>query len=232
MDSNGIINENKIKKEIEQIYNYYFFNLHQLVNQLNYKFEWIRASKYRFSNFGEYDVSDFSRLPNPYLLDYQHDKIKLAEDILANGMFFPFYGGKLDNPINPDLYFIIQGKHRLYSLKRYSENVQYLEDEFLFITYPIDVQYFRMANHEMDKIKNPIYMYDYNEIEQKLELVKVDNYTTSLKIMDRFGTYLGNYLYKLRKQGINIKGHQIINNKQAFEDFIWSPFNLEIKEEI
>lgn len=232
MVSNRIIDENKIKKEIEEIYNYYLFNLYQLINKLDYKFEWIRASKYRFSNFGEYDVSDFSRLPNPYLLEYQNEKTKLAEDILNNGIFFPFYGGKLDNPINPDLYFIIQGKHRLYSLKRYSENIRYLEDEFLFVTYPIDVQYFRMANHEMDKIKNPILMYDFNEISNKIEPVMIDNYTGSLKIMDRFGTVLGNYLYELRQQGINIQGHKIINDKQAFEDFIWSPFNLKLKEEI
>lgn len=232
MVSKGLIYE-QASQHIKDIYNFYLYNIHCMINILNYKYEWAKVSSYRFSNFGEYDVSDFSRLPNPFLLDYQNEKIKLAEDILENGMFFPFYGGKLENPINPELYFIIQGKHRLYALKRYSETINYLRKEFLFITYPIDVQYFRyFSENTKNNIPNDVYMYNFDFENKKIILKKINSYTDSLKIMDSFGTSLGLYLYELRKQNINIKAINILNNQEDFKNFISSPFNLELKEEL
>lgn len=215
---------------VEQLYDLYLYNLHQMINKLNYKWEWARVSTYRFTNFGEYDVADFSRLPNPYLLEYQNEKIKLAKDILENGMYFPFYGGKLDNPINPELYFILQGKHRLYSLTRYSEDVDFLWDEFLFITYPIDIQYFRMFMNRKENLPEPIQLYDIDWESGDIVLETFNLYTETLKVMDRLGGAMGNHFFELRKQGIEVKAPSVLNNKDEFNEFINSEYIL--KEEV
>ena len=104
MVSKGLIEEQKV----QDIYNYYLYNIYQMINTLNYKYAWKGAGSGRFCNYGDLDPSDFSRLQNPFLLDYQDNKINLAKDILDNGMFFPFFGGQLlNNIIDPHLYFIL-----------------------------------------------------------------------------------------------------------------------------
>ena len=212
---------------VEQLYDIYLYNLYQMINKLKYKWEWARVSTYRFSNFGEYDVTDFSRLPNPYLLEYQGEKIKLAKDILENGMYFPFYGGKIDKPINPELYFILQGKHRLYSLTRYSEDIDFIWKKFLFITYPIDIQYFRMFTNRNETLPEPIQMYDVDQETGTIVLETFNLYTETVKVMDRLGGAMGNYFYKLRKQGIEVKAPSVLNNEDEFNEFINSEYILK-----
>lgn len=145
-------------------------------------------------------------------------------------MYVPFYGGELENPINPNLFFILQGKHRLYALKRYLEQVEFFDIRFLYIIYPHDIQYFRM-NCDEEKIKNSILMYQLDSDTNTIKLMPVYTITQSLKAMDLLGGTLSSLIYDYRKKN-QFKIPSIIANKNNFENFINQPFNLECKKEV
>ena len=56
---------------------------------------------------------------NPFLMEYQDEPLRLAEDILANGMYVPFLMTRLNGEIR-----IKNGSHRLNSLRIHSQEIQ------------------------------------------------------------------------------------------------------------
>ena len=219
-----------MKQTIDDLYNMFFYNLHIMINKLNFQYEWAPIFWKRYVNFGEYDIQDFGRLDNKYLQEYKETQLDLAKDILDNGMYVPFYGGVLEQPINPNLFFILQGKHRLYALKRYLEENEFFDTRFLYIIYPHDIQYFRYNNNNKEKVKEEIKMFQINETSKQIELITVKTYTQSLKIMDVFGGVLGDLIYNYRQEGNKFKAPELLTDEQSFNIFINSPFKLNINE--
>ena len=105
-------------------YLYYPFNIKQLLSEnvgFSYKFLTISEVKLANPDFG----SNFLYDDNKYLNSVNDNKIKLAADILKNGTFWPMFMTKDD--------YVEEGQHRLYSLKKYNEEVSPVKRKFLFI---------------------------------------------------------------------------------------------------
>lgn len=90
--------------------------------------------------YAEKDLKDnfFSDRYNPYLNEYKDTPIKLAEDILNNGMYVPFIMDRITGNLA-----IINGTHRMNALAYYSLNIEPVHKKFLCLilkdgrTYPI-----------------------------------------------------------------------------------------------
>lgn len=219
-----------MKQTIDDLYDMFFYNLHIMINELNFQYKWAPIFWKRYINFGEYDIQDFGRLDNKYLQEYKETQLNLAKDILDNGMYVPFYGGVLEQPINPNLFFILQGKHRLYALKRYLEEIEFFDTRFLYIIYPHDIQYFRM-NCEKEKIKDDIKMYQLNNETNTVMLMPTYTITQALKTMDFLGGKIGELIYEFRKNN-KFTVPDILQNKNNFNIFIQQPFTIKCKQEV
>lgn len=218
--------------KVEIFYKYYLYNIHTMINkiQFTYEFARIRDKKPIFQIHAHpSEIFQFYK-NNPYLYDYSKSQIKLAEDILKNGMYCAFFGGKLKNPIDPSYYFLIQGVHRFYALKKYDHD-DYIKKLFLFINFPVDIQYFK-SNLPIERFdENPVYFYRCEQIGRDIRIIKtpIVSFSEALKFMDIFGTHLGRYIYRKRKEGFEIHPPKILEDEEMFNKFINSPldFNLD-----
>ena len=104
---------NLVKKYYE---NYYIKNIETLLNN-GCTFDWVKPKDFQNFFTKSTDFKNFY-LDNPYLKHYQNDKIKLAEDILKNGTYFPIFAKK-----EKDYVRIYQGNHRIYSLMLYDKKI-------------------------------------------------------------------------------------------------------------
>lgn len=164
-----------VKKYYE---NYYLTNIETLLNN-GCTYEWLKPKDFQRFFTKSCDFNKFL-LDNPYLNQYQNDKIKLAEDILENGTYFPIFARK-----EQDYTRIYQGNHRLYSLMIYDKKIHKIEKQFLFIYFPAP------------DIKVNIDWYDFNL--QTLEIYKqniVTNYKSIEKRLDHLGGRLSKYFFE------------------------------------
>lgn len=139
-------------------------------------------------------------------------------------MYCPFFGGQLDNKIDPSIYFIAQGKHRMYALRRYHLTIKHLDKKFLFLDFPYDVQYCLLKD-STDQFKVPIKMYTINT-HPKLDVYSlyICSCNGALSIMDDFGGEMTKYIKRLRLKDEKIKAPSVLTDEKLFKSFIDNPY--------
>ena len=205
---------------MEDIYNYYYlYNIYTLINDYHINWYFINLHDSLITSTLEIFENNFSETKNhinKYLIEYKNNTIGLAEEIVKNGMFFPFFGFSFE-----ENYKIVLGNHRFYSLLKYQkEEKKKIDRHFLFLCIPYD--------DEKNIFDSSLFLYKFLS-EEKKEIIKVKpkNYSEIIPIMDIFGGQISNLLFEKRK---NIYPNIILNNKEKFEEFINQPFNLKLKE--
>lgn len=195
-------------------YKYYPFNIKQLLSEntgFSYKFLTISEVELANPEFG----SNFLYDDNKYLNSTNNDKIKLAVDILEKGTFWPMFMTK-------DRY-VEEGQHRLYSLKKYNEEVSPVKRKFLFIE---DSHFFSFGENTVNSLVNidyknfkNIYALDTNYkffIRQTLSPVDVEN--ECFKISSGF---LNSLIFEINRRHPNyIKPNPIFNDEKLFEKYL------------
>ena len=195
-------------------YLYYPFNIKQLLSEnvgFSYKFLTISEVKLANPDFG----SNFLYDDNKYLNSVNDNKIKLAADILKNGTFWPMFMTK-DG-------YVEEGQHRLYSLKKYNEEVSPVKRKFLFIEIS---HYFSTEKNMINYLtnidyQNPknIYALDNNYnffIRQTISPTDIEN--ECFKISSGF---LNSLIFEINKKSPNyIKPNPIFNDEKLFEKYL------------
>lgn len=188
----------------------YLYNLYYLINTLGCKWEFIPFCNKNYNNGTNLDYRDFS-IKNKYLLMAQENKTKLAEDILKNGIIFPFFAFNLNynNKIS-----IAQGKHRIFSLLLYSKNNNCLIDKpFLWIELPQSSKIFIPKNTlctyglKTDSIK-------------KIEMDITDSQTL-YQLLDFLGSSISTPFFN----NSSFQPNPIFQNENLFRQFIESPLD-------
>lgn len=187
------------------IYNtYYLYQIYILIHKYNCTWEFVDMSQYEFINTTKISHTEFNCY-NKFLQDYKDEKIKLAEDLIENGMLLPLYGTKDNNQIS-----IYLGKHRVYSLLCYLKKYGKIDKKFLFIYFPSnfrhsckleDIGYYFLMGHRHN---GPF-----------MRLVKPKLYKTILRGLDHVGAAISN-IYHENKFEIST----VLNDEKKFEKFI------------
>ena len=201
---------------MENIYNYYYlYNIYTLINNYHIEWKFINLNDSLITSILDVSESNFSETKNhinKYLIEYKNNTSKLAEDIIKNGMFFPFFGTSFK-----EKYRVILGNHRLYSLLKYQKEKR-IDKQFLFLSIP--------RNNEENIFNDSSFLYKFlSKEEYKIIKVKPKNYSEIIPIMDIFGGQISNLLFEEKEI---ICPSKILNDEKAFINFINNPF--EIKE--
>lgn len=210
-----MINHKK-KITLYDIYNYhYMVSLHNLINFYDCKWEFLTINEKIFLNGTNLKYNDFST--NEYLRTYKEEKIKLAEDILSNGMYFPYFiYGLPEEQEDEKTASIALGKHRYYSKLIYQKKNGIINNKFLFIYVP----------NEFKKLNIPHgFQHCFYAFNEKGVLTLRDTIFTVLrrdliKYFDTFGGQISTLLVKDR-----LKTNPILNDEKLFTEFISSPLD-------
>lgn len=195
-----------IYNRLSKLYNVYFLNdIKKLIKNYNCSYKFLSITDYAFLNHSGLPYKSFTY--NEYLKESQNDKTLLAKDILKNGMFFPFFGYIKDGQ-----FYIILGKHRLYSLLLQYKK-QPFNNKFLFIIFPSDFLR-KSKKHEQ---KQTMYKYD-GQILTELFIVEDKELVT---VVDKFGFFLSNEIFQFNKEHKEqIKPSLILNDEELFKQFL------------
>lgn len=206
-----------IKKDakIQDLYNYYYMiSLYNLIKFYNCKWEFLSINDKNFLNGTNLKYDDFS--VNKYLRLYQNEKIKLAEDIINNGMYFPYFVyGLPEEQIDDNSVSIALGKHRYYSKLLYQNKYGKIDTKFLFIYIPS-----KLPRNTPTGFNNCFYNLDHKGNLTLHDTIFVNSKTELIKYFDRFGGYLS-VLFSDDK----IKTNPILNDEHLFEKFINAPLD-------
>ena len=75
---------------IERIYNFYLYNIYEIIHTLGFKAEFKDiVHNFKYVNIDYYNLAETNR--NSFLMKYRDNRLGLAQDILDNGMYFPFF---------------------------------------------------------------------------------------------------------------------------------------------
>lgn len=207
---------------IDVLYNYYLWNIHYMINTLGFKWCFDNINNYNSIRPIEDILNSFWSDYNPFLRDYREEHLLLAKDILENGMYFPFFSA----PYIDGGYGIIMGTHRFYSLLRYINEVDIIDNEYLFIVYPKEIKSMKEAYELKDYDYKNIKLYNYcfgsNSV-QKREIFCIEDCIIN---MDVFGSEMSLLIHKLRNQ-LKIYPNSILSNKNLFYDFITNPYSID-----
>ena len=200
--------------EIKKIYyNHYMYNIYQLINKTNYSYNFLSIDEMQLY----YDGSDFKKnnlFNDKFLSEFSLNKMELALDILQKGTYWPFF--TCENNL------IIEGSHRVYSLKLY-DNFSKIHNKFLCINTPFTLTKF---NNEKESLLNnidlkqpvPFYKLD------KDKLIKTEtnnSYIIHQNIFKIGALFLNNAIFEINKKYKNfIIPNKILNNKYYFSDFL------------
>lgn len=177
------------ERVLDYYYNFYLENLKLLNKNLSYKF--LTLSEMYSSNKIDYNVNGDLFLIN---LNSQ----TLGQDILLNGMFWPFFVS-----YQQDKYFILEGKHRFDSLSLLHEAQ---EKQFLCFILPEDLDSLR-------DIIDDNYYYAFDNNNQKSFNNLYDAYIGFLQSSMR----LSNLIYKTNnKYPKYIQPNPILNSNILF----------------
>lgn len=183
-----------------QYYYLYPYLIYNIINNGFCNYEWMSFSSKKI--FLKEDIAEiFFDVENSYVTENK-DILFLAEDILKQGLYFPFIGYYLEK----EQYFVRLGKHRAYSI---SNHPTCKNKDFLFIHIP---RYITKKYSFKDKIIVPIFHPD-----GKIILRLTNNSETIFQSFIKFSDHLGNLMYKNRDI---IKPNNIFNNKILFENFL------------
>lgn len=192
-----------IRNEDDIYFQYYYLYPYLIYNIINNGFcdyEWMNFSSKRIV-LKENIAETFFNVNNSYVTENK-DILFLAEDILKQGLYFPFIGYYIENK----QYFVKLGKHRAYSI---SNHPICKNKEFLFIHIPM---YISDKYSFKDKIIIPMFYPD-----GKIILRSTNNSEIIFQSFMKFSDHLGNLMYKNRDM---IKPNNIFNNKILFENFL------------
>ena len=183
------------------LYKLYQDNIFNLINSYNLKYYWFDIKKEQFFNgtkdYRPYDFIKF--LDDPYLKQFNKDKIQLAKDIIKRGTFTPFFFWEIDGKK-----YIFLGKHRLYSLKLYNQFFP-IKRKFLFIEVPLIIE-------DCDS-RQSLYFFEKNNLIPKKYIPK--NYLELYKLLCFTGDSLTYYLWEN-----NSEPFSPFNNIDEFNNWI------------
>lgn len=206
------------KEKIQKLYEYYYlYNIHTLINKYNLEWTFIDVEKeiYQYESYDKDEINNGENFifgDNRYLRKYKDEKIKLAENILKEkGMFFPFFATKRNNKNE-----ILLGKHRLYSLKLYIDKYKVFPQKLLCIFFSND-----WREEIINDFCGELYQYDY--VKDFLSKEFFSTHNAICKACDSFGHTLGLFLFDWPE----IKPSRILNDEEAFLDFINNPFKIQ-----
>lgn len=200
--------------EIKDIYyNQYLFNIYQLLTNTNYTFQFLSLDNMVLL---KENVNNQLLRPDLFLEDFSKDKIRLANDILSKGTYWPF--------IMTNNNEIVEGSHRLYSLKYFNEFYKKINLKFLCIKMPWDLDVYNNKDFLLSNIdlKNPIKYYKLNE--DSLILTKAETQNSYLIHQNCFkisNILLNNAIFLINKRYRNfILPNQIFNSEILFNNFL------------
>lgn len=200
--------------EIKNIYyNQYLFNIYQLLKNTNYTFQFLSLDDMILL---EENVNNQLLRPDLFLEDFLKDKNRLANDILSKGTYWPF--------ITTNNNEIVEGSHRLYSLKYFSEFYKKITLKFLCIKMPWDLNTYNNKDFLLSNIdlENPIKYYKLNE--DSLILTKAETQNSYLIHQNCFkisNILLNNAIFLINKRYRNfILPNQIFNSEILFNNFL------------
>lgn len=192
---------------LNKLYHCYFLeNIRKLIIDFNCQYKFLTIKDYKWINISGLPYKQFPFF-NDYLRDSLQEKTRLADDILAKGMLFPFFGYIKDNQ-----FYVMLGKHRLYSLLT-KYNQKPFDKKFLFIIFPEDFLHTSQLLAEGKK------MYKYEG--DLLTLKKVEKNQELVTIIDKFGFFLSNEIFQFNKEHTEqIEPSLILNDEKLFEQFL------------
>lgn len=197
----------------DKYYYYYMISLYNLIHTYNCKWKFHTVNEKIFLNGTNLKYDDFSR--NPYLDEYCNNKIGLAEDILQNGMYFPYFVyGLPQEQIDQNTISIALGKHRFYSKLLYQKKYGKIDKKFLFIYVP-NV----LPQIPYTVINNYFYIFKNNQLIFS-DLIFKHSRQELMKYFDLTGGHLSTFLVKEK-----IPTHPILNDEELFKQFIESPLD-------
>lgn len=195
-------------------YYYYMISLHNLINTYNCAWDFHTINEKQHVNGTNLKYTDFTH--NEYLQKYENTKIGLAEDILTNGMYFPYFVYGLPEEQENNIIHLALGKHRYYSKLLYQhKNNMLIEDKFLFIYVPNILPIITYKNTQR-------YFYNFKD---NFNAVISDNiFVNSRKeLMVYFDITGGRLSRDLVKN--QIPTNPILNDEELFRQFIESPLD-------
>lgn len=196
-------------------YYYYMISLHNLINTYNCAWDFHSINEKQHINGTNLKYTDFTH--NEYLKKYENEKIGLAEDILNNGMYFPYFVYGLPEEQENNIIHLALGKHRYYSKLLYQhKNNKLIEDKFLFIYVPDILP--KVTHRNLNK-----YYYKFNC--NNFDVTISDNvFVNSRKELMIYFDIVGGKLS--RDLAINqIPTNPILNDEELFRQFIESPLD-------
>ncbi len=201
-----------IAQTIKYFYSYYYLqSLYYQIKNCNFGWKWSTVQDFKtFALPVEKIKNDLISHPNPFV----NNHYPLAQDIMENGMFFPFTyhcGNK-----------ILRGSHRLFALQQAA-----VDKEFLFLNTENLNCTWRWNNYNDLKIKslepifNAVPFFFFSE-----DFTTIYKTTATSKGMINFwGVVMDDSLApKFFNYRDEIKPLNLFNNKQDFGDFIHQPF--------
>jgi hypothetical protein len=226
------------KNDLYTMYNIYLNNL----KKSPLKKEWVNPlEKFKFiKNSEDKYILNWEDEKNPYLDEYNSEKIKLALDIKQNGIYWHF-GGEYQG----DKILLNEGKHRFASILLADHcNKWNLNKKFLCVVDPIALNkdyIYKVVEKKLDKpitmkipyvskrsiFKRKVYNKFYNKIQKRYNLkdgineIKVVTDWESVRAYQVWAVFLKDLFYKYKeKYNEIIKPSPIINNQEKWNDFI------------
>lgn len=200
--------------DIKNIYNnQYLFNIYQLLINTDYTFSFLSTEEMILPD----DLQNRPILrPDLYLEDWEKDKKFLAEDILLKGTYWPFIATKNNE--------VIEGVHRLYSLKFFNAYYKKINTKFLCIQMPWDL--YTWYNHDflisLRDLSNPIKYYQLND--DNLTIFKSETQSSYLIHQSLYkisNMLLNNAIFAINKKYKNfILPNPLLNSEELFNDFL------------
>ena len=203
-------------KSFKYLYDkYYLWYIYKIIHEYHGEYRWVNLIDTPITGTWA-DKEHFTRCGNKYInegIDL-NDHTYLANDILKNGMYFPFMirdGNKTDG------YEIVLGSHRLYSLYLL-EPEKLKEKDFLCIKIPFNDNSFKIYKD----LTSPTcdYNYYYSNKDNAIFAQKAENKIDFIKKFLWFSDNVAFLAFDERKE---TPPHPILNNKELFEEFINGP---------
>lgn len=225
-----MVPEYNSKNFIDKMYDAYLWNL----KYVNYSFEWVKLK-----NIPHTEPNDWGVLGDKFLKDSELNKLKLAEDIIENGTYWPLYArhNKKGGIVLRD------GLHRASSLKE-AEKLGLLSGEKKFLLIFRDTRPFKDYKAKF-KIASPHIVselffaffinYYKNEISQekipyiskdKLLIYKEEDTGDAAMVM--MSVLIRNAIFEYNQNSdVNFKGSPIVNKEEVFYE--WRMTNEKYK---
>ncbi|MFW6007781.1 MAG: hypothetical protein ACOCP8_00840 [archaeon] len=226
-------------EKICKFYNEYFinWNLKIFYKIIGENIKWMNINDININDktLDQWNDKDDKFVYDIWLDNMKDNKMELGLDILKNGTYWPFTISDNNNKV-------LEGKHRIYSIKLLYKEGIWPENKKLFtIRFPdkiaLTVKDFHQKNIVDSSLKiNPIKMYCSfsnglnKHIKKKfvknnivdvfdnknIHLIEINNLHELYHIIIVFPTFFRDYMFNLKKEGKMVKPNHVINNEEIF----------------